>query len=329
MRRRDLLIGSAAILAATSACRPATAADKIPVIGYLALASRQSDASDRKAFGEGLRELGYAEGQTIKVAEIYTEGDTVAAEKFVRDLEQEASAFLVPGPAAARIVRHVTRTVPVVAIGLHPSGGQTDLFASLARPGGSVTGLSNYGEQLAAKRVELLKEVMPRLTTVAVFHNATDPLFSKWGAETEAEIRRQGLTAVRTGLTSDSGAAIAATMKGLREQGVEAVIVVRDFLTTALRDSIVRSARELRIAVIAEERRFADVGALMSYGASSSDLFRRAAGYIDRLLKGAKAADLPIELPTKFELVINRRTAAEIGVDIPPSILLRADEVIE
>jgi putative ABC transport system substrate-binding protein len=192
-----------------------------------------------------------------------------------------------------------------------------------------VTGLSNYGEQLAAKRVQLLKETIPGLSAVAVIHNATEPQFNRWGVETAAELRSQGLQAMQLGLTSASGESIAVSLKEARGRGISAAIVVRDFLTSSLVGTIAGIARELGIAVIAEERRYAEAGALMSYGVDTGDLFRRAAGYVDKIIRGEKAADLPIELPTRFELVINLTTARTLGLALPQSILLRADEVIE
>jgi len=218
--------------------------------------------------------------------------------------------------------------VPIVSVGLHPRGGQTDLFASLARPGGMVTGVSNFGEELAAKRVQLLKEVMPKLATAGVLHNTTDPVFQRWGEETETEIRAQGLDAVRLGLTSTSLEAMRQTLRGARSRGVEAVVIVRDFLTSALYVAIARTSRDIGLATIAEERRYPDAGALMSYGTSDRDLFRSAAGYVDRILKGAKPGDLPVEQPTRFELVVNLKTAKVLGITVPQAVLLRADEVI-
>jgi putative tryptophan/tyrosine transport system substrate-binding protein len=237
--------------------------------------------------------------------------------------------FLTPGAVAARLILRHTQAVPIVSVGLHPRGGQTDLFASLARPGGMVTGVSNFGEELAAKRVQLLKEVMPRLATVGVLHNTTDPVFRQWGDETEAEIRAQGLSAVRLGLTSTSPEAMQRTLRDARVRKVDAVVIVRDFLTSSLHVAISRTSRELGLASIAEERRYPEAGALMSYGTSDRQLFRTAAAYVDRVLKGARPADLPVEQPTRFELVINLDTAKALGLAVPRAVLLRADEVIE
>lgn len=330
MRRRAFMSVAAGALLAGAGRASAQSNGKPAVIIFLALASRQSDERDVDTFRVGMREAGHVEGRTFVLEEIFADGDVVSAERSLRErLRTPVNAFLAPGPGSARVILRATKVVPIVAIGLHPQGGQTDLFASLARPGGMITGLSNFGEELAAKRVELLKEAIPGVKSVGVLHNTTDPVFKRWGEETEAAAHKQGLSAVRLGLTSSSTEALGEILSGARRQGVEAVIVVRDFLTATLIDSITRTALELGLATMSEERRFPLAGGLMSYGPSTPDLFRRAAGYVDKVLKGAKPGELPIELPTKFEMVVNVATARALGLTIPPSILLRADEVIE
>lgn len=325
--RRSVVAGLAGAVAAP---RLAAQQQAVPLICYLALATRQSDAASVAAFRDGLRELGHVEGRTYTLVELYAEGDIVRAEAMLREqLARPVSVFLVPGAAAARLILRVTKLVPVVAVGLHPRGGQTDLFASLAKPGGMVTGVSNFGEELAAKRVQLLKEVMPRLARVGVLHNTTDPMFRRWGEETEGEIRAQGLDAIRLGLTSTAPDALQKLLRGARSRGVEALVVVRDFLTSALYEPISRISRDNGLATIAEERRYPDAGALMSYGTSDRELFRRVAHYVDRLLKGAVPAELPVEQPTRFELVVNARTAKALGLTLPQALLLRADEVVQ
>jgi putative tryptophan/tyrosine transport system substrate-binding protein len=326
IRRRGLVTGFAATLAVPRlAAQPA-----MPVVCYLALATRESDARSVAAFREGMRDLGQVEGRSWTLVEHYAQGDLARAEAQLRQqLAQGVQVFLTPGAVAARLILRHTQAVPIVSVGLHPRGGQTDLFASLARPGGMVTGVSNFGEELAAKRVQLLKEVMPRLATVGVLHNTTDPVFRQWGDETDVEIRAQGLSAVRLGLTSTSPEAMQRTLRDARVRKVDAVVIVRDFLTSSLHLAISRTSRELGLATIAEERRYPEAGALMSYGTSDRQLFRTAAAYVDRVLKGARPADLPVEQPTRFELVINLDTAKALGLAVPRAVLLRADEVIE
>jgi len=300
------------------------------VVCYVALATRQSDVGGVAAFREGMQARGHVEGRTYRLAELYADGQYGRAGGLLRkQLESPVQVFLTPGPAVARLVLGITRTVPIVSIGLHPRGGQTDLFANLAQPGGMVTGVSSFGEELAAKRAQLLKEMVPQLASVGIVHNATDQVYQRWGEETEAELRAQGLATTRIGLTSPSLDALAQSLRGARSAGVQALVVVRDFMTSALYQPISKISRDLQFATMAEERRYADAGALMSYGVGDRDQFGRAAGYVARILKGAKPAELPIEQPTRFELVINAATARTLGLRIPAALRLRADVVLE
>ncbi len=325
--RRSALAGLA--LACMASPTPAQTTGP-PVVYFMALATRESDAASIAAFRAGMRERGHVEGRSYVLFERYAAGDVPGAERALRDQSASPPAvFLAPGPAAARIILRVHKSVPVVTVGLHPQGGQSDLFASLARPGGMVTGVSNFGEQLAAKRVQLLAEAMPKLRTVGVLHNAVDPVFRRWGEETEGEIRSQGFAAERLEIHSTAVDALAQTLRRARARGVDAIVVVRDFLTASLYQPIAQLSRELGVPVIAEERRYVDVGALMSYGASDQALFAQAAGFVHRILAGAVPADMPVQLPTRFELVINLNTAKALGLKIPRSMLLLADEVIQ
>jgi putative ABC transport system substrate-binding protein len=175
----------------------------------------------------------------------------------------------------------------------------------------------------------LLKEVVPKLAHVGVLHNTADPVFRRWGEETEAEIRAQGLAATRLGLTSPSVEELQRILRDGRVQGVQALVVVRDFMTATLFEPIARMSRDLALPTIAEERRYPAAGALMSYGVSDIELFRRAANYVDRILKGARPAELPIEQVARFQFVVNLKAAKALGIAVPQSVLLRADEVIE
>lgn len=331
-RRRSVVTGlSAGLVAGWASPRLLQAqASTPPVVLYMALATRESDAASVAAFRDGMREHGHVEGRSYTLVERYAEGDFARARAMLRELAPNAvSVFLSPGAAAVRLLLRETQGVPIVSLGLHPRGGQTDLFASLAAPGGRVTGLSNFGEELAAKRVQLLKEAMPRLAKVGVLHNAVDPVFRRWGEETEGEIRAQGLAALRIGLTSNAEPALQQALRDARSRGVHALVIVRDFLTSALYVPIAQASRTLGLATVAEERRYPVAGALMSYGASDRDQFGRAASYVARILKGERAGALPIEQPTRFELVVNAGTARRLGLALPGSLLLRADEVIE
>ena len=323
--RRQFIAAGAGLLAATRLAAQAPAR-----VCYLALATRESDVGGVDAFRAGMRGLGHVDEKSYTLVELYADGQYARAEDLLRPvLERPVQVFLTPGPAAARLLLRLTKGVPIVSVGLHPRGGQTDLFASLAKPGGRVTGVSNYGEELASKRIQLLREVMPQLASVGVLHNATDTVFRRWGEETAGELRAQGLAATRLGLTSPSLEALSQALRQARAAGVQALVIVRDFLTSALHRDISRLSREAGLATIAEERRYPAAGALMSYGVSDGEQFARAAGYVDRILKGAQPADLPIEQPSRFELVVNAATAKALGLRVSSALRLRADEVIE
>jgi putative ABC transport system substrate-binding protein len=287
VRRRALLAGLLG-MAATARARAGLAQDsrEPPVIGFFRLGAADTDSTILASFREGLRERGYIEGQTIALMSRSAGGDLrLAAAQIDEMTRRPVAVFIAPGPAAARLIRRITGT-PIVAIGLPPTG-EDGLFASLARPGGSVTGFSSFGEELSAKRFEVLRELLPAVSAVAILHNVADPVFSQWGAQTETSALAQGLRPIRLRLESAKSGEVSALLRSAKLKGAEAVVVVRDFLTVTMRDEIVRAAGELGLTVIAEERAFVEAGALMSYGPDMLDLFRRAAGYADRILKGA------------------------------------------
>jgi len=174
-----------------------------------------------------------------------------------------------------------------------------------------------------------LKEALPGLKVIGIMHNVTDPVFRAWGEQTEAAARTLGLKPVRLGLTGDAAAEIGPMIKSLGPQGATALIVIHDFQTTMHEKTIIALGAAERIAVVGEHAGFPAGGAFMSYGADIHDLFRRAATYVDRILKGDKPAELPIQLATKLELIVNAKVAHDLGVTLPPAILARADEVIE
>jgi putative tryptophan/tyrosine transport system substrate-binding protein len=256
-------------------------------------------------------------------------GDLGLAGRFIDEMVRwPVDVFVAPGPAAARAIHRATQ-IPIVALGLPPTAIDPDLFTSLAKPGGRVTGFSYLGEELSAKRIEVLRELLPTSTVIGILHNVADPVFREWGVQTEASARAQGLQSVRLGLRSSSRDEVRELLRSLRDQGGDAVIVIRDFLTDTMKNEILHTSAELRIAAIAEQMTLLEGGALMFYGADIPDLFRRAAGYVDRIIKGERAGDLPIQLATKFQLIINLKAARALNIVVPPSLLARADEVME
>ena len=298
-------------------------------IGYVGFATEDVARRYLSAFREGMRALGQVEGRTYAIELRYSDGDVARAAQIIREfVALPVDVFLVGGLVAARSVRRAT-TIPLVAVGLPSTESDPELFASLARPGGSVTGFASFGEEMSGKRLEILAETISGLTTVGILHNAAAPASDAWGRLAEATARERGLRAIRVPIGSTATDELAARLRELRAADATALIVIRDFLTTTLAREIVAAATAERIAVIADQSIFAHFGALFSYGASLPDLFRRAAGYVVRILRGERPGDLPVQLPTAFELVVNLRTARALGLAVPQTVLARADEVIE
>jgi putative ABC transport system substrate-binding protein len=329
MRRRAFALGGVGALLAVPLGGLAQTHEP-PLVGFLGLASEPLHVLDVRAFREGLAQLGYVEGKTIVVDDRYADGRVEQFDALLDAvMSRGARVTVVPGLAAALAVRERAPEMPVVAVGLPSTVIYPDLFSSLHRPGGSVTGFSHFGEDLAVKRVELLREVMPSLTTVAILHNSVDPLYRAWGEKTEHAALEQGLKTIRLELERRSSEDLVGLMQVARDAGAQALLVVRDFLTHTMMNEVVQAADDMRIGIMAEQRKYVDAGALMSYGASFPELYRGAAGYVDEILKGASPAEMPIQLASEFELVVNQRVAQQLGLTIPPSILLRAEEVIE
>ncbi|MBR1152477.1 ABC transporter substrate-binding protein [Bradyrhizobium sp. JYMT SZCCT0428] len=327
MKRREFirLVGGVAV----SWPLAARAQQRIPIVGFVGFANADVDDVTVGAFRKALVGLGHVEGRTIIVNARSANGDVARGHAMIDELVAlPVNVFLSPGQAAARAIVRKTN-IPVVAVALPAVQSDPELFQSLARPGGTVTGFSAFGEEISAKRIEMLKEILPGLKKIGVMHNATDPTFSAWGSQTMADARSASIEPVRLGLNAPSAAQLTEQIRKLADDGGTAMIVIRDFLTVAMMDDICRIAADLRIAVIGEHAEIARAGALFSYGADLADLFRRAAGYVDNILKGQKPAEMPIQLPTRFELVANVRVARSLGLNFPPTILVLADQLIE
>ena len=327
MRRREFL--GVLAMAASAPYAALAQQQRIRSVGFVGFARLEIDAVQLVPFRKAMVDLGYVEGRNIIIDARSAEGDVTRGLALLDELiARPVDVLLSPGPAAARAIVKKTN-IPVVAVALPAVQSDPELFQSLARPGGSLTGFAAFGEEMSAKRIAMLREILPGLKTLGVMNNATDPTFSAWGAQTMQEARAAGLEPVRLGLTSASPAAVAEQFKSLADAGGNAMIVIRDYMTAAMQKEICQTGAEMKIAVIGQQGEFARAGALFSYGADIGDLFRRAAGYVDLILKGQKPADMPIQLPTKFELVVNLKTARALGLAIPPSMLVLADEVIE
>lgn len=332
MRRRDfitILGGTATTLPFAAQAQQEQTARRVPAVGFIGLASPAVDLPTLEPFRQGLKDLGYIEGRNIVIEIRNAEGDVNRGHALIAELAaRPVDVFLSPGPALSRALAQKTK-IPVVAVALPATQSEPGLFASLAHPGGTLTGFSAFGEEMSAKRIEMLREIIPGLKTLGVMHNATDPMFRAWGERTIEDARKQGIEPVQLGLDPSHPTPVAEQFRKLTDKGGTAMIVIRDFLTAAMKDDICKAGLDGRIAVMGEYGDFARGGALLSYGADLNDLFRRAAGYVDRILKGEKPADLPIQLPTKFELNMNLKTARALGLTIPSSLLVLADQVIE
>lgn len=300
-----------------------------PIVGFVGFASPRGDQATLSAFQDGMAALGHRIGGTVRLDARSVDGNIPKGIEAIRNLSQRpVDVFLSPGPAVTRAIVRQT-TIPVVAIGLPTEAGAEGLFQSLAKPGGSVTGFSNYSEELSLKRIEALREIGPTFNTVGVLHNSLDPAFSSWGDRTVGDLEREGLRAVRLPLSSTSPAEAARLIDELRNVGGQAVIVIRDFVTSTLVDDVCQIAARAKIVVVGEQRAYAEAGALFTYGPDLPNLFFRAADYVDRILRGEAAGNLPIQMPARFSFILNRSVAHAMGIALPATALLRADEIID
>jgi len=299
---------------------------KVPRIGYLTAAPFSAITARTEAFRQGLRELGYVEGKNIVLEYRSAEGKFDRLPKLAAELVHlNVDVIVSAGGTVTRSAKEATATIPIVmAFDNDPVGN--GFVASLARPGGNVTGLSNLSSELSGKRLELLKEIVPRLSRVAVLGNSTNPGNAQALRETELAARAFGVQLQYLDVPGPKD--IETAFREASKGRADAVLVLPSSVATSQRKQIADLAIKNRLPAIYLPE-FVDAGGLMSYGASSTDLFRRAATYVDKILKGAKPADLPVQQPIKFEFVINLKTAKQIGLTIPQSVLYRADKVIK
>jgi len=301
-------------------------AGKLPTIGYLGGATPAADSQRVAAFVQRLRELGWIEGRTVAIQLRWAEGRSeqlaeIAAE-FVR---LKVEVIVTTGTPPALAAKQATSVIPIVfAAAGDPLG--VNLVASLARPAGNVTGLSMQQADSASKRLELLREIVRGLGRVAIMGNVGNPFWVLELSEVQAAARTLGLEVVTLEIRRAQD--IAPALQALKG-GAEALYLAGDTLINANRVRINILAAGARLPTIYAQRENVEAGGLISYGPNFPDLYRRAADYVDKILRGAKPADLPVEQPTKFELVINLITAKALGLDVPPTLLARADEVIE
>ena len=330
MLSRRTFLGAFGLLTALPASLAwAQPASRVYRIGYLGsgLPTAPTDSLLEGAFLGRLQELGYTQGANLVIERRTAEGRNERYRALATELVNlKVDVIIAPGTAAALAAKEATSTIPIVmVVAGDPVGSR--LIASFARPGGNVTGMSSSGGEVTAKQLELVKEIVPRLSRISVLWNRTTALHVTLLKELEVAARtlRVRLLPVDVGTPQDLDRALTAIGK----ERPEALIPLDDPLIFQERRRIADFALRNRLPTASFQRFFTEAGTLLSYGPSFTDLFRRAAPYVDRILKGTRPADLPVERPSKFELVINLKTAKALGLTIPPSLLQRADQVIE
>jgi len=324
MRRREFILAFGGV-AAWHLATPAQAA-KLPTIGFLGPLTQSAQSEWTAAFVQRMREHGWIDGRTIAIEYRWGEGRSGRLAEIAAELVRLKVDIIVTGGTAAVIAaKQATSVIPIVfGVAGDPVG--TGLVASLARPGGNVTGLSNQSTDLAGKRLELLRDVVPGLRRLAIMANVSSPIGVLETGEVQAAAGKLGIEAVSLEIRRMED--IAPAVEALRGHA-DALFVVTDPLMNTNRILINTLALGARLPSMHAGRDYVEAGGLMSYGPNFADLFRRAADYVDKILRGAKPADLPVEQPTKFDLVVNMKTAKALGLELSPTLLARADQVIE
>jgi putative tryptophan/tyrosine transport system substrate-binding protein len=327
MNRKIVSLALGAMLFALCSVAEAQQPKKVARIGYLTAGSLSASSERTEAFRQGLRELGYIEGKNIVIEWRAPEGKpdrlpTLAAEL----VRLNVDVIVTGGSGATRPIKEATSTIPIV-MAQDQDPVANGFVASLARPGGNITGLSRLAPELSGKQVDLLKEVVPRLSRLALLGRSTQPANAPTLREIELAAGALGLKLQYLDVLGpkDFETAFREASKGRADA---ALWLVGGNVASPHRKKIVELAIKNRLPAIYEQRAFVEAGGLMSYGVIFADLDRRAATYVDKILKGAKPADLPVEQPTKFEFIINLKAAKQIGLTIPPNVLARADKVI-
>jgi len=327
MKKKITVLILCAMLLALSFPAWAQEPKKIPRIGFLGASSPSAISARLEAFRQGLRELGYVEGKNIVIEYRYAEGKLDRLSALAAELVRlGVDVIVLAGPASIRPAKEATSTIPIVmANDADPVG--SGVVASLARPGGNITGLSNLAPEISGKRLELLKEIVPRLSRLAILGTSTTSGTAQVLEEMEpaAVVFKVQLQYLNVLSPKD----IETVFREARKGRADAVLVLQGGVFNSQRKQIVDLAVRSRLPAIYHAREWVEDGGLMSYGVSVTDLYRRAATFVDKILKGAKPADLPVEQPTKFEFIINLKAAKQIGLTIPPELVARANRLIK
>ena len=296
-------------------------------IGFVVASRTAGNAARLAAFKQGMREIGLIEGKHYVLDPVYAEGRYERFPALIKELLQREPAVIVTTTiASVRAAQQATRTVPIVMAGTNDPVG-SGLVASLARPGGNTTGLSTQGEDTAAKLVEFVREVLPRAKRIALLINPDNPSHAKLGGQVRTAASKFGIEAPT--FETPTPAAFDAAFATIAKQRPDALMTLRDAMLSAEHQRISEFALKNRIAAFGPDVEFAASGSFLSYGASATDMSRRSATYVKKILSGTKPADLPVEQPVKFEMVLNLKTAKALGIKIPYALLIQAERVIE
>jgi putative ABC transport system substrate-binding protein len=324
------LVGIVALVVTFAMCGAVVEAQqmtKVRKIGYLSGVSPAAEAARREAFRQALRELGFIEGKTVVIEYRYSEGKYERLPGLAAELVRLKPDLIVTGGSpSTRAAKEVTNTIPIVMTN-DPDPVANGLITSLARPAGNITGLSTLAPELSGKRLEILREVVPKLSRMAVLGTSTSPAYAPVIKEIELAAKSLKLRLQYQDVLDSKD--IESAFRAATEGRADALITLNSGILVSQAAQIVSLAEKNRLPATYTQVDYVDAGGLMFYGVSLVDLSRRAATYVDKILKGAKAADLPVEQPTKFEFVINLKAAKQIGLTIPPNVLARADRVIK
>jgi putative ABC transport system substrate-binding protein len=327
IRRREFIVtlGSAAAWPVVAGAQQAPR--KRPVLGYLITGTKDGLAHSVSAFLSRLRDLGYVEGQNIDIVIRYADADSTRLPVLADELVQLRPNLIVAlDPPAALAAKKATASIPIIAAILNDPV-RLGLIASYARPGGNLTGILSQVEGLPGKQVEIAQELVPAITLIGVLANPANATHAYQRQEVETAAAAKGVKVIAAETRSKGD--LEPAFNSLRAAGVRLAIVLRDNMFVSERRRIADLATTMRLPTIGSQNSYVEAGGLISYGVEDSENHHRAADFVDKILKGAKPTDLPVEFPTKLRLVINMKTAKALGLEIPPTLLARADEVIE
>ena len=328
MRSKSLFSILAVVVLTTIPAAEAQQSNKVPRIVFLSVQPLSFISARFDAFRQGLRELGYVEGKNVVIEYLHSDGNQDRLPAVVAELlrRRQPDIIVTGGSQATRAAKEGTSTIPIVmAQDNDPLGA--GFVATLSRPGGNVTGLANLAAELSGKQLELLKEILPKLARLAVLSNTTEPGSPHAVKSTDAAARGFGVQLFYMDVQAPGD--IEPAFDAASNKRAEALLVMPSPVTNSQRKQIVLLAAKSRLAAIYPRAEYVEDGGLMMYGVNTIDLFRRAAIFVDKILKGAKPADLPVEQPTTFDLLFNLKAAKQIGLTIPPNVLARADKVIK